>query len=85
MTKLTALTYGVAKPHKPKLNVSDTDSENLRMSFQSDADMCKKEMTVKVLPFAGIPAQCTAYREMPLIAFNLLVPQDHTLVSKMCL
>lgn len=43
--------YGVAKPHKPKLSVSDTDSENLRMSFQSDADMCKKEMTVKVLPF----------------------------------
>lgn len=60
----------MAKPHKPKLSVSDTNSENLRMSFQSDADMCKKEMTVKVLSFAGMPAQCTAYREMPLIAFN---------------
>jgi len=68
------LTYGVTKPHKPKLNVSDTDSENLRMSFQSDADLCPKKkemMTVKVLSFAGIPAQCTAYREMSLIAFNL--------------
>lgn len=61
----------MAKPHKPKLNVSDTDSENLRMSFQSDADLCKREMTVKVLSFAGVPAQCTAYREMTPIAFNL--------------
>jgi hypothetical protein len=51
--------------------VSDTDSENIRMSFQSDADLCKKEMTVKVLSFADISAQCTAYREMPVIAFNL--------------